>query len=76
MKSRKHACQHAYSMRFFKHIGLRAAWNMRSGGMLFWFDGRQSCSPSLMHKRVPRPDEEALKRSTQKKQENPQGKQA
>jgi hypothetical protein len=25
----------AYSMRFFKHIGLRAAWNVRVGCMLF-----------------------------------------
>jgi hypothetical protein len=25
----------AYSMRFFKHTGLRAAWDMRAGGMLF-----------------------------------------
>jgi hypothetical protein len=24
-----------YSMRFFKHTGLKAAWDMRVGGMLF-----------------------------------------
>ncbi|MCX7218510.1 MAG: hypothetical protein NTY70_06090, partial [Burkholderiales bacterium] len=28
--------QGAYSIRFFKHIGLRAAWNMRAGAA--WFE--------------------------------------
>jgi hypothetical protein len=35
MKFYKHPCHCAYSMRLFKHIGLRAASDMRVGDMLF-----------------------------------------
>jgi hypothetical protein len=34
LKSNITFCHHAYFMRFFKHIGLLASWDMRSGGML------------------------------------------
>jgi hypothetical protein len=36
-ESHKHACQRAYSMRVFKHIGLQPAWNMRAGLACFEF---------------------------------------
>ncbi|WP_422944650.1 hypothetical protein [Undibacterium sp. Ren11W] len=33
------ACQRAYAMRFFKHAGLRGAWDMRVGLVVFLLSG-------------------------------------
>ncbi|MFZ6751314.1 hypothetical protein ACO0K8_20290 [Undibacterium sp. Ren11W] len=32
-KQKNQSCQRAYSMRFFKHAGLKGAWTMRDGGV-------------------------------------------